>query len=64
MNSSSAHSDGLTIQLGIPNAVCYSTWNNNSNDNQCCTQKKVSVLIKTHKRRISATDNKHFYVSY
>ena len=23
------------------------------------TQKKVSVLIKTHKRRISATDNKH-----
>ncbi len=24
---------------------------------------KVSVLIKTHKRRISATDNKHFYAS-
>ncbi len=29
-----------------------------------CTQKKVSVLIKTQKRRISATDNKHLYASY
>ena len=28
------------------------------------TQKKVSVLIKTHKRHISATDYKHFFASY
>ncbi len=27
-------------------------------------RKKVSVLLKTHKRRFSATDNKHFHVSY
>ena len=28
------------------------------------TQKKVSVLLKTHKKRFSATDYKHFFASY